>query len=293
MLMMRNIPATDFDAKKVKYPRLDRIIRVQPYPEVLIDKLIYWQEKRCGSNIGIRLVSDDRLEIRTRKQESAHPDFVEAFNRTGRVDNIRAMMKSFPKPHEVVVFAELLREGRSPSRVELHERDDCVVFDIFTREEGFLEYPRVVCKCNVFGIPVVRCYAETRHTSLSEILEFRDRMVALAEENGREGVVGKTWFDGQCIFFKEKIDMPKLERESKPPSEWSFLPVLPDSEVMGAIEKVRESIGDEQFNDKTIAMPLIAKYVKEECEKHKYRAPKKLFRYYIERLEDIKISKER
>jgi hypothetical protein len=69
------------------------------------------------------------------------------------------------------------------------------------------------------------------------------------------------------------------------------LPELPDSEIYGAIEKVRTDIGD-QFSTIRIAMPMIAKYVAEECKKHNCTAPKNLHRYYQSRLEDLSIRPE-
>jgi hypothetical protein len=66
------------------------------------------------------------------------------------------------------------------------------------------------------------------------------------------------------------------------------LPQLPDSEVMGAVAKCHADLG-EAFFDKTKAMPTIAKYVSEECDKHLCSKPgNKLFAYYQNYIEGIK-----
>jgi hypothetical protein len=66
-----------------------------------------------------------------------------------------------------------------------------------------------------------------------------------------------------------------------------ILPDLPDSEIYGAIEKVRADIGDEKFRDVRTAMPMIAKYVSDECKKHNSAAPRNLHAYYQDRLKNI------
>jgi len=64
------------------------------------------------------------------------------------------------------------------------------------------------------------------------------------------------------------------------------LPILPDSEIYGAIEKVRADIGND-FTDIKIAMPLVAQYINEECRKHNCNAPRNIFQYYQQRIRDI------
>ena len=66
-----------------------------------------------------------------------------------------------------------------------------------------------------------------------------------------------------------------------------ILPDLPDSEIYGAIEKVRADIGDDQFRQIRVAMPLIARYVGEECKKHNSVGPRNLHAYYQDRLKEI------
>ena len=77
----------------------------------------------------------------------------------------------------------------------------------------------------------------------------------------------------------EKI--PRMEEKDK-----IQLPILPDSEIYGAIEKVRIDIGS-NFTDIKIAMPLVAKYINEECRKHNCKAPRNIFQYYQQRIRDI------
>ena len=112
-------------------------------------------------------------------------------------------------------------------------------------------------------------------------------MLKFCKEKGREGVVLKTFSeDGKPLYAKEKLDLPKPEkilREPGPPKP----PPLPESEVMGSIAKVYSELSFKDFKDKSIAMPLIARYVNEEAKKHGFSSPSaSLFKAYLRFLED-------
>ena len=135
-----------------------------------------------------------------------------------------------------------------------------------------------------YSLPVVECWALTRHVNLESLMAYRDEMLILAKEKGREGVVLKNYHSQ--IFAKEKLDIPIIPRVKIEDGQ-SINPRLPDSEVMGAIAKARADLG-ESFIDKRIAMPLIARYVSEEQEKHLCSKPmKNLFSYYQQYLEGL------
>ena len=112
-------------------------------------------------------------------------------------------------------------------------------------------------------------------------------MIKKCELEKREGVVLKAFdSDSKEIYCKEKIDTVREihveHKEDKP-----TLPPLPNSELFGAINKALVDLGTEKFRDRSIAMPLIAKYVKEEQLKHLYGPPSKsLYKAYCEYLED-------
>ena len=80
---------------------------------------------------------------------------------------------------------------------------------------------------------------------------------------------------------KRKHKAKETEDGGKPP--------LPESEIMGAINKAHLILGDDIF-DKKKAMPLIFKLMREEAEKHGCTAPSasKLYNYYMKYIEKIK-----
>ena len=90
------------------------------------------------------------------------------------------------------------------------------------------------------------------------------------------------------LAVKEKHDTVKLDKiprdikDGKPQ-----LPLLPDSEIYGAIDKVIADIGIEQFKNVKIAMPLVVQYANEEAKKHVMSIPRNIFEYYRTKLEDM------
>lgn len=286
------------EIKKIKYPELNAIIRMYPNAEVLLGHEIFWQEKRDGSNLGVYLNDNDGLGARSRNKTKVSDDLCGAFNRTEEASKIKEMLLSmkYDWNDECVPFGEMLLKGKSPTRTELHDREEFVVFDIWSSKAGgFLPYMLVYQHCYHFDLPIVELYGTSKHTSVKSLLSFRDSMLEIAKENGREGVVGKTFEKNiKLHYFKEKSDTPKLEKKPRYIEEGTIiLPQLPESEVLGALDKVFIDIGSKKFKDVKEAMPLFAKYVSEECRKHNCRRPERnLFRYYKEKLEEMEVGEK-
>lgn len=285
------------EMKKIKYPDLNAIIRMYPNSEVLLGHEIFWQEKRCGSNLGIYLDDNEELGVRSRNMERASSDLNEAFNRTEEASNMEEMLRSMKHEwnDECVVFGEMLLKGKSPTRTEIHDFEEFITFDIWSsKANGILPYMLVYQHCYHFDLPIVELYGTSKHTTLYSLLKFRDDMLEVAKKNGREGVVGKTFENNVKLhYFKEKLDIPKLEKKPRLIEDGMvILPQLPESEVLGALDKVFVDIGTEKFKDVKIAMPLFAKYVGMECKKHNCRKPERnLFRYYTEKLEEMGVER--
>jgi len=274
------------------YPELSPIMALYPNPHILLGQEIYWEEKRDGSNIGAYLTDADELQFRSRHQETASAGLVESIKATGHLEQIREFLTDSKHQwgSEDMVFFELLQKGKSPTKMEFHEVDDIAVFDIYTSKSGWLNYNGVYQKCYQYKLPIVRVFGKSSHTTLESLLAFRDEMLELCKKEQREGVVGKAWtgLGKGVIMFKEKLDMPDLRAVKQHHDSGKIeLPPLPLSEIMGAIEKVRVDLGDEQFRNVRVAMPLVAQYVNEESKKHNCAPVKNAFMYYKERLENV------
>lgn len=279
---------------KVAYPSLDRILQLQA-PGILLGKEIFWTEKRDGSNIGVYLDGLGNPQIRSRNQCVASSDFQHYFKETEEYSCVIELLKDMNEyDNRYMIFGELLVEGRSPARFEMHERHEFVVFDIYDHAfEYFLPYTMIHQYVSHYDVPIVELFGTSKHTTMESLFDFRDEMFEICQQKNREGVVGKTLFKSQGVpvnqYFKEKIDTPKFD---KVPRQYDsgvvMYPELEDSEVYGAINKVLVDFGVSEFKEKKLVMPRIAEYVRDECVKHFRRPPKRsLFNYYMDVLGDI------
>ena len=281
------------EINKIRYPHLNAIIMQYPNPRILLGHEIYWQEKRDGSNIGVYLTDDNKLLLRSRNMDVASQSFHNAFNGTGEAEKIKELliMQRDEYHDECVLFGEMLRMGKSPTRTEYHEKHEFIAFDLYSsRIPGFVPYTLLYQHCHHFDISIVKLYGTSRHVTIESIMEFRDTMLQKAKVNGREGVVGKTYEKNTMFaYFKEKLDTPKIEKLPRLIEDGTaVLPPLPESEILGALDKVLVDIGTESFNDIKKVMPLFARYVGIECKKHICARPERnLFKIYKQKLEDM------
>lgn len=272
-----------------KYPSLERIVNLYPGPQVLLGHDLYWTEKRDGTQIRLAWVEGELL-VSTQHMEQASPQFSTRFMRTLQAEGTIGLLKEHNGEPEnpindfncgLVVFGELLCKGRSPARFEKHEQDEFVIFDMYgCKGREFFPYPLAYQYAFHFGLPFVECWALTRHATLESLYETRDKMLQVAAEKHREGVVLKCLSGGGPIYAKEKLDLPVIPHVEREDGAIR-LPPLPESEVYGVIAKVEADIGEE-FADKTKAMPLVAKYIQQEYRKHMCgKPPGDLFQYYV------------
>lgn len=277
-----------------KYPELNRISLLYPTPQILLGEEIYWTEKRDGSQLRIALDEKGEVVVATHHQEEASEMFKNYFMGTEEAPKVIEFLKESNgfgnNPTAdfnigAVVFGEMLVKGKSPARFEHHERHEFVLFDIWSNKNStFLSYTAAYQNAYHYKIPIVECWAMTRHISIESLMEHRDKMLELAKEKKREGTVLKCY--SKQIFAKEKLDVPVIPIVVIEEGN-TQLPNLPDSEVTGAIAKAHADLGAD-FMDKTKAMPLIAKYVAEEQDKHFCSKPlKKLFSAYTEYIEGL------
>jgi hypothetical protein len=279
--------------KLPSYPEMNRITMLYPSPQVMLGEEIYWTEKRDGSQLRIAL-DDGEIQIATHHLDDASEQFKGYLKSTEQYSAIEQLLRDTNGLCEnpaanfnfgAVIFGELLSKGKSPARFEHHDKCEFVIFDIWSaKDERFLSYNSVYQQAYHYSLPIVECWSMTRHINMDSLMTERDKMLTMAKEKGREGVVLKNYHSQ--IFAKEKLDTPVIPRvviEDGTPR----LPQLPDSEVLGAIAKVHTDLG-EVFMDKKIAMPAIAKYVSEEQDKHICSKPaNSLFSYYQSYIEEL------
>ena len=278
---------------KIKYPEMDSISRLYPNPEILLGKEIIWQEKRDGSLFGAYLDDNDNINIRSKNMSKASSDFLEIFMSTEEKEKIKELLlwERNNWHHESVIFGELLTKGISPTKVEFHEKNECIIFDIWSSAiNGLMPYTLVHQYAYNFDIPIVELYGTSKHITLKSLYNFRDRMLEIAKNNKREGVVGKTYEKNKKFkYFKERLDWSPIYKKERHIEDGKvILLALPESEILGALHKTFVDLGNNKFKDKAIAMPIFAKYIKLECKKHNCtKSDKKLFHFYNMKLEEI------
>ena len=135
------------------YPEIPSIANLHPGPQVLLGRPIHWTEKRDGSNLRLAW-RDGALRIGSRHLVEASEQFQAAFRACPQADALVEFLRehsgestaSFAADFrfDPVVYIELLVKGKSPTRIEVHERNEFVVFDIRDcKADRFLPYVAV------------------------------------------------------------------------------------------------------------------------------------------------------
>ena len=261
----------------MKYPSMNRMGEIDM--RKCLGERLTWTVKEDGSNIGI-WIENGEIRIRSRNMENAQEQFVSKVQNLDCYNSIVGMLHEELEIYNnnFMIFGELMSKGMSPTRIKMYEEDGFKVFDMYDlQNERWVVYNNIYQKCFHWDIPIVELYGDTIFTDVGSLREFRDEALVWCRENRIEGVVIKDYKNGR--FYKEKIDMPipmKVVREDGKIE----LPILPDSEIYGAIDKAKVDLSNEDFLNVRIAMPLIASYVKMECDKHCCRNPSNIFGYY-------------
>ena len=274
----------------IKYPHLDHSRQLYPSPRIILGKLLIWSEKRDGSNVRVVLDENGDIQFGSRNMFPASPDLINSMHRTGYISTLEECLKEHRDTwnSNLIIFFELLQKGKSPTRTEFHEKDDITIFDIFSLESGWLNYTKIHQICYEWKFPIVELWGMSVHSNLKTFKKFKGNMLKLAKKKNREGVVAKYYHQEESIFFKERLDVPVLDKvKIHIDKDAVESPFLPDIEVLSEVEKARVDLGMENFRKKEIAMPDIVRRVKEEARRRLCRVPKNLYSYYLQRIEDF------
>jgi len=234
----------------------------------------------------------------TRNLNPLPPRFAEGLRRA-LGDSFSALVEL---SRESQVFLELGGYENSPAGYEGGwSRDwDYRIFDL-ARGGKFLPPPEVARICGERGLEFVGY----RVVRFGVLLDEWPRL--LREYGAVEGFVAKLFPPAEllegikyhrtnmlAVKFKHEYLGARPAKKAKRKKRRGEIaaaearPEMPDSEVLGAINRVHLQIGD-AIADKKRAMPLIFRAVKEEAEKHGYAVPKasRLFKLYLRYLESL------
>jgi hypothetical protein len=259
--------------------------------ERILNKTIYLERKRDGSNVGVYLDGGGNVQVRTRNQIYAQEGIRERLLKVPRAENVVQALKDAEACRvDFVFFGEWCAKGTSPARFETREKDEFQVFDIWNDTlKQWMPYPEKEATCKKYDIDLVELIykmeaSETK--TLEGVLAMRDKIIAQLKEKGGEGIACKVYLGPYINFYKEKVpEKPKKVRELYKGTDNK--PELPDSEIMGAIDKAYMDLPREQFYNPAYAMPEIAKLIAVECEKHGCKCTQRAHVFYKQKLEDL------
>jgi len=272
---------------KFKYPHIPLLVTMRPTPRILLGRRLFWTEKKDGECVTIWLrEKDNKVCIASRNQEDANQDIKHRVTTSEDYPKVLKLLEQHP---QFVCYVEECKKGRSITGAEEYDRTYLFLFDIYDKKaEYFLNYVAVHQHAYHHKIPIVGLFAETRHRSMKDLLKFRNHALKHCEAVGLEGMVIKPRNyikDYGYIQAKVKLDVPE-PKQKKISKGQPIYPPIPENEILGAVNKAHQELGDKKFKEIRLAMPLIAQYVGEECKKHFYSSPKgKLIIYYREYLE--------
>lgn len=276
-----------------KYPELEPIRRLRYEGRELLGKRLYLTEKRDGQNVSLWLNDQDEVKISSHNLEEASPDIISRMKTVPEYNKVTELLKDEKNSyeHDYIAYGELLLHV-SPTRLEPRRKYlHWILFDIFDCEaDRFLGYNHVYQKAYHFKIPVVRVVDFFIPDSLDELTAKIKEALKWCRRHRREGLVGKNF--KEQIFFKEKVDLPKLPKTRKF-GEKPQLPEMPQERILRALQHAYDEIGDnEDWKNKRIAMPIVARHIATEAREHYYSPPRNFYKHYIETpIENLKVIK--
>lgn len=284
--------------KWMKYPEIKRIEEFSQrdlYKYFSEDYIVVVQAKYDGSNVSI-MKEGDEIKIYSRNRlakADLRDDVILYFEKTFGKDWEKMFSKFLDGK---ILYFELQRTGNSPTKVEFHSKVNMILLDIYDEEHGWAnpETVRIFAQIYGFNYPAViseevllfddEDYEFGRVGLMKELEEVIEYAKMAAKFHCIEGVVIKR-FTGGPPYIKIKPEREKPKKDNTKGDK--KVKDLDITEVRGAIDKARADLGDDAFKNKSKAMPLIAKYIKEEEKKHNAKCRVKIYDEYLKFLLDM------
>lgn len=269
-----------------KYSDLEPVKRLRNEGRELLGQKVLLTEKRDGENVSLWLDEDKNVHISSRRQEEADEDIQSRMRGTPEYPKVCDLLNDEYQGN-IVVYGELLKHV-SPTRIEPRRKHiHWILFDVWDCDlERYMPYNWVYQLAYHYKIPVVRIVDEFVPMSEGELLGRIEDAKKWCRRHRREGVVGKNYH--HQIFFKEKIDLPKRPKLKRPIKRPEY-PPMPEEKIIRALQHALDEVGEENWKDKAVAMPIVARHIAAEAEEHNYERPRNIYSYYVNMpLETIK-----
>jgi ATP-dependent RNA circularization protein (DNA/RNA ligase family) len=264
-----------------KYYDLEPIKRLKNEGRELLGKRITITEKRDGENVSIWLNKTNSVHISSHNLEVASEDIIGRLKETFEYKKIIELLideKTFN--HNYIVYGELIKRV-CPTRIEPPKKHVCwILFDIYDcKEQRYLEYTLLYQKAYHYKIPIVKLLDEFIPTSLEEIETKITEYKKWCKRHRREGIVGKNYSDQ--IFFKEKIDLPKIPKLKHIEPNQIQYPPMPQDRILRALQHAFDEVGEEKWKNVKISMPIVAKHFQIEAKEHNFASPRNMYQLYL------------
>jgi hypothetical protein len=276
-----------------RYVELEPVKRLLNEGRELLGKTIYVTEKRDGSNVSLWLDETDILHISSHNMEVADKDIQNRMKNVPEYKKIIDLLmdEKYQWHNDCIVYGELL-QNISPTRIECKRKNlHWIMFDIYSKtSESFHDYNSMYQKGYHFKIPVVHLIDIFIPTSLDDLYVSIEKYKKWCARHRREGIVGKCY--NNKIFFKEKIDLPKKPKLEKPQKSDIIYPPMPEDRILRALQHSYDELGEDNYKNKSLAMPIIARHIATEAREHYYNVPQNFYSWYVNTpMEKIKEKK--
>ncbi len=265
-----------------KYKDLEPIRRLRNNGRELLGNDVLLTEKRDGENVSLFINDEGTVQIASHNLATADQDIQNRMKKVPEyskcVDLLQTELADYGS--EIIIYGELLKAGHSPTRVERQKKHPhWILFDIWdSNAQRYIPYTRLYQYAKKYRLPIVTCIRIIQPMSMEELQAEIDDVKSWCNRHRREGVVGKDYHNQ--TFFKEKIDLPKRPK-LKTTRKHPMYPPLPLERIMRALEHAFDEVGEENWMDKSKAMPTFARHVSAECREHNFSMPSNIYQYYI------------
>ncbi len=263
-----------------KYLDLEPIRRLKNEGRELLGQPIILTEKRDGENVSLWLNENLEPHISSHNLIDASPDIITRFKTTPDYTKAVQLLKDETDfQNHFILYGELLKTV-SPTRIEPKRKHvHWILFDIYDlTQKKYLSYNAIYQKAYHYKIPVVRQIDYFIAANMEELDFTIQQTLKWCKRHRREGIVGKDYINQ--TFFKEKIDLPdkpKLPHKQQLPQ----YPLMPQERIIRALQHAYDEIGEANWKNVKVAMPIVAKHFNAEAREHCFSVPRQIYQIYL------------
>ena len=261
------------------YKDLELIRRLRNEGRELLGKTLTLTEKRDGSNVSIWFNEKGIDHISSHNLCQANASIIANFKRTKEYKKALTLLtceKDFH--HDYILYGELVGQT-GPTKIEpKHKEAHWILFDVWDCElKRYVSYTQLYQMAFHYKIPIVKAVAFFIPTNEEELFAKIAVLMKWCKKHWREGIVGKD-YENQ-VFFKEKIDLPKLPKLPKDPK--IQLPPMTQEKIIRALQHAFDEVGEANWKDTKVAMPIVAKHFSIEAKEHNFSAPRNIYSLWV------------